>query len=114
MKDDTIAQPVSTVTKHVQLYSDNPIHDCIDRLIDACALLDESGKDSYDLLQQLRDTAEELFEIAERKILLLSAERLAAKTDENEDPGDSIDEDDQGGPYPGDHPLGSKSSDDEG
>jgi spore cortex formation protein SpoVR/YcgB (stage V sporulation) len=86
MKDDTIAQPVSTVTKHVKLYSDNPIHDCIDRLIDTCNCLDESGKDSYDFLQQIRDTAEELFEIAERKILLLSAERLAAKSDENEDP----------------------------
>jgi hypothetical protein len=34
-------QPVSTVTKHIKIYSDNPIHDCIDRIINSCACLDE-------------------------------------------------------------------------
>jgi hypothetical protein len=40
-------QPVSTVTKHITIYSDNPIHDCIDRIIDACSALDEGGEDEY-------------------------------------------------------------------
>jgi hypothetical protein len=28
--------------KHIKLYSDNPIHDCIDRIINACACIDEN------------------------------------------------------------------------
>jgi hypothetical protein len=40
-------QPVSTVTKHIKIYSDNPIHDCIDRIIHHAALLDEGGEDEY-------------------------------------------------------------------
>jgi hypothetical protein len=34
-------QPVSTVTKHIKIYSDNPIHDCIDRIITAVNCIDE-------------------------------------------------------------------------
>jgi hypothetical protein len=40
-------QPVSTMTKHIKIYSDNPIHDCIDRIIHHAALLDEGGEDEY-------------------------------------------------------------------
>jgi hypothetical protein len=39
--------PVSSVTKHIRIYSDNPIHDCIDRIINACVALDEGGEDEY-------------------------------------------------------------------
>jgi hypothetical protein len=39
--DTPTSAPVSTVTKHIKIYSDNPIHDCIDRIIDACVCIDE-------------------------------------------------------------------------
>jgi tagatose-1,6-bisphosphate aldolase non-catalytic subunit AgaZ/GatZ len=45
--DTPTSAPVSTVTKHIKIYSDNPIHDCIDRIIDAVAGLDHDNDISY-------------------------------------------------------------------
>jgi hypothetical protein len=56
-------QPVSTVTKHIKIYSDNPIHDCIDRIIDACVALDEGGEDEYSNAVALAYAARDLHQL---------------------------------------------------
>jgi hypothetical protein len=57
-------QPVSTVTKHIKIYSDNPIHDCIDRIITAVNYLDEAN-DFYPWANnELCEAAENLMELA--------------------------------------------------
>jgi hypothetical protein len=61
-------EQVSTVTKHIKLYSDNPIHDCIDRIIDACALIDEGGEDTYFNEIDLTDAVDDLREIMTTRI----------------------------------------------
>ena len=58
-------QPVSTVTKHIKIYSDNPIHDCIGELIDACEDLDDSDPTSYIALVELREIADKLVQTIE-------------------------------------------------
>jgi len=58
-------QPVSTVTKHIKIYSDNPIHDCIDRIIDICDLVDENNEYLMIYLSELELAARELYIRAE-------------------------------------------------
>ncbi len=54
------SEPVSTVTKHIKIYSDNPIHDCIDRIINAAIFIDE-GDDFCGMgAAELNDAAEDL------------------------------------------------------
>jgi hypothetical protein len=74
--DTPTSAPVSTVTKHIKIYSDNLIHDCIDRIIDACSYIDEGGEDVYEQLIELEQAAEKLSLLAQRKILVNSAEKL--------------------------------------
>jgi hypothetical protein len=58
------SQPVSTVTKHIKIYSDNPIHDCIDRIITAVNCLDEAN-DFYPWANnELCEAADNLTELA--------------------------------------------------
>jgi hypothetical protein len=58
-------QPVSTVTKHIKIYSDNPIHDCIDRIIDACSRIDEGNDISTNSEAMLQRAADELLWLAD-------------------------------------------------
>jgi hypothetical protein len=73
-KTTTTTQPVSTVTKHITIYSDNPIHDCIDRIIDAVIIIDEDDDWSLSASQELCDAAD--------KLLALSWALRKHKTDE--------------------------------
>jgi hypothetical protein len=70
------SEPIRTVTKSIKLYSDNPIHDCIDRIIDACKCVDRGGKDLDSHLAELEQAAEDLSLLAQRKYLANSAEKL--------------------------------------
>lgn len=54
---------ISTVTKHIKIYSDNPIHDCIDRIIDACACLDEGNDFCGMASAEMYEAADELLEL---------------------------------------------------
>ncbi len=68
MNSDTNSEPtpntVSTVTKHIKIYSDNPIHDCIDRIITAVNYLDEAD-DFYPWANnELCEAADNLTELA--------------------------------------------------
>ena len=54
------SEPVSTVTKHIKIYSDNPIHDCIDRIIDACVGVDQGDEDALFYAMELNQVAEQL------------------------------------------------------
>jgi hypothetical protein len=66
--DTPTTQPVPTVTKHITIYSDNPIHDCIDRIIDACTTLDEgTSRESHHA---------DLLYVATTELLDLASERL--------------------------------------
>jgi hypothetical protein len=58
------SQPVSIVTKHIKIYSDNRIHDAIDRIIDSCAGLDEANEHAFYYSLSLKAAAEELCELA--------------------------------------------------
>lgn len=58
------SEPISTVTKHIKIYSDNPIHDCIDRIIDVCARLDEGIGDSIANYRELKNVTYKLNQIA--------------------------------------------------
>jgi hypothetical protein len=55
------------VTKHIKIYSDNPIHDCIDRIINSCVGLDLDSEDSHYYAINLKDSAEELLDLAMRR-----------------------------------------------
>jgi hypothetical protein len=55
---------VSTITKHIKLYSDNPIHDAIDRIIESCEGLDEANQHAFYHSLCLKAAAEELCELA--------------------------------------------------
>ena len=57
------SEPVSTVTKHIKIYSDNPIHDCIDRIIDACVGVDQADDDEFFYSMQLDQAAKELLDL---------------------------------------------------
>lgn len=58
------SEPVSTVTKHIKIYSDNPIHDCIDRIIDAVAYIDEDHDWMGSQSGKLQEAAEDLLILA--------------------------------------------------
>jgi hypothetical protein len=57
---DRTPHTVSTVTKHIKIYSDNPIHDCIDRIIDEISLLDNAQTSHILALLRIQDAADEL------------------------------------------------------
>jgi hypothetical protein len=65
------SEPVSTVTKHIKIYSDNPIHDCIDRIINSCVGLDEGGDYTLSNAIELQSASQDL--------LVLTCHRLAAE-----------------------------------
>lgn len=68
-------ESISIVTKHIKIYSDNPIHDAIDRIIDSCACLDE-GDDYMGLASaELREAAEDLLELACTNLIELQRKR---------------------------------------
>jgi hypothetical protein len=72
--NDPVVQ-VSAVTKHIKVYSDNPIHDAIDRAIDSCAYIDE-GDDYMGLASlELKVAAEDLLILACRKLAQLQHKR---------------------------------------
>ena len=54
------AIPISTVIKSIKIYSDNPIHDCIDRIIDACVGVDQVDEDAFFYAMELNQVAEQL------------------------------------------------------
>lgn len=54
------SEPVSTVTKHIKIYSDNPIHDCIDRIITAVSCIDEDNGWRQSASVELYDAADKL------------------------------------------------------
>jgi hypothetical protein len=73
-KTTTTTEPVSTVTKHITIYSDNPIHDCIDRIIYACECVDQGDDWALSASIELCDAAD--------KLLALSWAFRKDKTDE--------------------------------
>jgi hypothetical protein len=67
--------PISTITKHIKIYSDNPIHDAIDRIINSCACIDE-GDDYMGLASlELKEAAEDLLKLACVNLLELQRNR---------------------------------------
>jgi hypothetical protein len=62
--DTSTPAPVSIVTKHIKIYSDNPIHDCIDRIIDACVGLDMGDDDALFYAIELSEATDKLHELA--------------------------------------------------
>jgi hypothetical protein len=77
------ADPVSTVTKHITIYSDNPIHDCIDRIIEHSTMLDAANTDKEYHLSLLREAAEDLSDIcvdSEYRMRLVGAQKTYAKS----------------------------------
>jgi hypothetical protein len=69
--DTATSKPVSTVTKHIKIYSDNPIHDCIDRIINSCGCFDEDD-DRFGM------ASDEMIEAAEELIALTVKRRIEA------------------------------------
>jgi hypothetical protein len=75
--------PVSTTTKHIKIYSDNPIHDCIDRIIEHSTMLDAANTDKEYHLSLLREAAEDLSDIcvdSEYRMRLIGAQKTYAKS----------------------------------
>jgi hypothetical protein len=67
--------PISAVTKHIKIYSDNPIHDAIDRIINSCACIDE-GDDYLGLAsKEMLDAAEELIVLSIQNLQQLQRQR---------------------------------------
>lgn len=60
---------VSIIPKSIKIYSDNPIHDAIDRIIDSCNRIDED--DDYMGLASLD------LKVAAEDLLILSCRRMA-------------------------------------
>ncbi len=56
-------QPVSTVTKHIKIYSDNKFHMAIANLIDTCQSLDSGKGITHEQYKQLEQTAEDILDI---------------------------------------------------
>jgi hypothetical protein len=52
--------PIRPVTKSIKLYPDNPIHDCIDRIIEETILLDQDKSSKLFGLLRIQDLADEL------------------------------------------------------
>jgi len=60
---------VSIIPKSIKIYSDNPIHDAIDRIIDSCNQIDE--EDDYFGLASLD------LKVAAEDLLILACHRMA-------------------------------------
>jgi hypothetical protein len=75
-------QPVSTVTKHIKIYSDNPIHDCIDLIIDACTIFDEFGDNQHTVLWDLCAAAKELECLGLEKLVTIAAKQRAQQDEQ--------------------------------
>lgn len=59
---------VSIIPKTIKIYSDNPIHDAIDRIINSCACLDE-GDDYMGLASlEMREAAEDLLVLSTQNL----------------------------------------------
>jgi hypothetical protein len=72
---NSAVQQISAVTKHIKIYSDNPMHDAIDRIINSCACLDE-GDDYMGLASiELRAAAEDLLVLACQNLIKLQHKR---------------------------------------
>jgi hypothetical protein len=54
---------ISTVTKSIKIYSNNPIHVAIANVIDACEIFEGEG-DPFDLAMQLHQATDDLNDIA--------------------------------------------------
>jgi hypothetical protein len=77
--DTPTSAPVSIVTKHIKIYSDNPIHDCIDRIINSCACIDE-GDDYLGLAScELFEAVQQLLMLASDRMVLINIEYLKQK-----------------------------------
>ena len=61
-------EPVSAITKHVKIYSDNPIHDAIDRIINSCACIDEDDDYCHMASLELQEAASDLLILANDRI----------------------------------------------
>jgi hypothetical protein len=59
-KTTTTTEPVSTVTKHITIYSDNPIHDCIDRMIGYCEYIEKADANTHFAFKWMQEAASEL------------------------------------------------------
>jgi hypothetical protein len=53
----------SAITKHIKIYSDNPMHDAIDRIIDSCTRIDESEDYYQSAYLDLQQAADELLSL---------------------------------------------------
>ncbi len=65
--DEPAPASISAVIKHIKVYSDNPIHDCIDRIITACTNIDEDCDYCYFSSLELKAAAEDLFILATQR-----------------------------------------------
>jgi hypothetical protein len=74
--DTPTSAPVSTVTKHIKIYSDNPIHDCIDRIINSCACIDEDDNYLNLASNELYAAAQQLLMLATDRMVLINLEHL--------------------------------------
>lgn len=75
--------PISIVTKHIKIYSDNPIHDAIDRIVDSCACIDE-GDDYMGLASiELRAATEDLLVLACQNLIQLQRKRERSMNEQN-------------------------------
>jgi hypothetical protein len=77
-----IAHRVTTVTKHIKIYSDNPIHDCIDRLITACEWIDDPNLDEEYGYDELAIVAEQLFVYAYKQSMQATLRRIYKKDEQ--------------------------------
>jgi hypothetical protein len=68
--------PVHTATKSIKLYSDNPIHDCIDRMIESSTLFDSTNSDKEHCIALLREAAEDLADICIHAQSLISIQNI--------------------------------------
>ncbi len=62
--DEPAPASISAVIKHIKVYSDNPIHDCIDRIITACTDIDENEDFHPYAVNQLCDAADKLLSLS--------------------------------------------------
>jgi hypothetical protein len=74
-------QTVSIVTKHIKIYSDNPIHDAIDRIIDACEGLDDPALTFHNASELVR-YSERLHRLASTLAIAESEKYQQKLTDE--------------------------------
>jgi hypothetical protein len=59
-----MSNPVSTVTKQIKIYSDNPIHVAIAAILDAYEAVELEAGDPYDLAVKLHQTVDDLADLA--------------------------------------------------